>query len=90
MNCNGALNKWKMKAENHKRSIPIEKSHWIDTEEPDERQMVQVRTQDHRGIYVIPFAVQFKDDGWFNSETGEALGCFVAEWRPLEVPVDTP
>jgi hypothetical protein len=52
--------------------------------------MVQVRAQDHRGIYVIPFAVQFRDDGWFNSETGEALGCFVAGWRPLEVPVDTP
>ena len=67
---------------------PIEKNDWIDTEAPDVRQLVQVRAQDHRGIYVIPFVVQFRDDGWFNPETGEALGCFIAGWRPLEVPLD--
>jgi hypothetical protein len=64
---------------------------WNDTDAPAEGQLVEVRAQDGRGFYVLPFAVEFRDDGWFNPETGEELDCFVAAWRPLKgSPADAP
>jgi hypothetical protein len=57
---------------------------WNDTAAPAEGQLVEVRAQEGRGFYVLPFAVEFRDDGWFNPGTGEELDCFVAAWRPLK------
>jgi hypothetical protein len=54
---------------------------WIDTETPAEGLRVAVRAQDHRGLYVLPFPVEFRDDSWFNPQTGDELDCFVAGWR---------
>ena len=62
----------------------IDEADWIDTDAPAEGQIVQVRAQDGHGFYLLPFAVGFRDDGWFNPETGEELDCFVAAWRPLK------
>ncbi len=58
----------------------IDEADWIDSDAPAEGQLVQVRALDGRGFYVLPFAVEFRDDGWYNRETGEQLDCFVAAW----------
>jgi hypothetical protein len=69
----------------------IDEANWNDTGAPSEGQLVQVRAQDGRGFYVLPFAVEFRDDGWFNRETGEQLDCFVAAWMLLRgSPADAP
>jgi hypothetical protein len=62
----------------------IDKADWNDTDAPAEGPLVQVRAQDGHGFYVLPFAVEFRDDRWFNPETGEELDCFIAAWRPLK------
>jgi hypothetical protein len=64
----------------------IVEDEWIDTKAPAEGQKVYVRAQDLRGFYVIPFMVEFRNDGWFNPETGEELDCFIAGWKPLGGP----
>ena len=61
----------------------IDEAGWNDTDAPAEGQLVQVRAQDGHGFYVLPFAVEYRDDGRFNPETGEELDCFVAAWRPM-------
>jgi hypothetical protein len=63
---------------------PIDEANWNDSEAPAEGQIVQVRAQDHRGFYVIPFVVIFRDDEWWNARTEEPLDCYVAAWRPLD------
>ncbi len=69
----------------------IDEAGWNDTDAPAEGQLVQVRAKDGHGFYALPFAVEFRDDGWFNPETGEELDCFVAAWRPLNgSPADVP
>ena len=62
----------------------IDEAGWNDTDAPAEGQLVQVRAKDGHGFYVLPFAVEFRDDGWFNPETGEELDCYVAGWRPMK------
>jgi hypothetical protein len=57
---------------------------WIDTHAPEEGQIVRVQAQDRSGLYALPFRVEFRDDAWFNAETGEELDCFVAGWLPWE------
>ena len=69
----------------------IDEAGWNDIDSPADGQLVQVRAEDGHGFYVLPFAVKFRDDGWFNPETGEELDCFVAAWRPLNgSPADAP
>jgi hypothetical protein len=63
---------------------------WIDSDAPAEGQLVQVRAQDRRGFYVLPFAVIFRDDEWWNARTEEPLDCFVAAWRSLSALPDAP
>ena len=60
-------------------------SDWIDTaaHAPVEGQIVQVRSKNHHGFYIVPFPVEFRDDEWWNMHTGQKLDCFVAAWRPL-------
>jgi hypothetical protein len=60
-------------------SVPDEE--WIDTDAPAEGQLVLVRARDQRGFYALPFPVEFRDDGWFNLQTGDELDCFVAGWK---------
>ena len=62
----------------------IDESNWNDIDAPAEGQLVQIHAQDGHGFYVLPFAVEFRDDKWFNSETGEELCCFVAAWRSIK------
>jgi hypothetical protein len=59
---------------------------WIDTLVPSEGQRVIVQAQDSRGLYVLPFPVEFRGDDWRNIATGEALDCFVIGWQPLTLP----
>jgi hypothetical protein len=54
---------------------------WNSTDVPDEGQIVRIRAQDRRGFYGLPFAVEFRDDDWFNAATGEPLDCYVAGWK---------
>ena len=61
----------------------ITESDWIDTDAPAEGQIVQVRAKDYRGFYVLPFAVIFHDDEWWNARTEERLSCYIAGWRPM-------
>ena len=61
----------------------ITESDWIDTDAPAEGQIVQVRSKNHHGFYIVPFPVEFRDDEWWNMHTGQKLDCFVAAWRPL-------
>jgi len=49
--------------------------------------MIRLRTQHRRGIFAIAFTAQYNEDGWFNSETGAQLDCFVPEWSPFVVTV---
>ena len=68
----------------------IDEADW-NTDAPAEGQFLQVRAQDGHGFYALPFAVEFRDDKWFNPETSEELDCFVAAWRPLKgSPADAP
>jgi hypothetical protein len=61
---------------------------WNDTEAPAEGQLVSVRARDQGGFYVIPFPVQFRNDGWFNPKTGEELDCYIAGWKPVDNAAD--
>jgi hypothetical protein len=65
-------------------------SDWIDTDAPAEGQIVQVRAQNGLGFYVLPFAVVFHDDEWWNAWTGEPLDCYVAGWKPMNGLPDEP
>ncbi|MGC1862630.1 MAG: hypothetical protein WA733_16325 [Methylocystis sp.] len=65
-------------------------SNWIDTDAPAEGQIVQVRSKNHHGFYIVPFPVEFRDDEWWNVHTGQKLDCFVAAWRPLNGSTDAP
>ncbi|MGO9768430.1 MAG: hypothetical protein ACLPSW_02535 [Roseiarcus sp.] len=65
-------------------------SDWIDTDAPAKGQIVQVRSKNHHGFYIVPFPVEFRDDEWWNARTGQKLDCFVAAWRPLNALPDAP
>jgi hypothetical protein len=65
-------------------------SDWIDTDAPAEGQIVQVRSKNHHGFYIVPFPVEFRDGEWWNVLTGQKLDCFVAAWRPLNGLPDAP
>ena len=67
----------------------ITESDWIDTNSPAEGQQVQARAKDHRGFYLIPFAVEFRNGGWVNSQSGQELDCFISGWRPWDGAVHT-
>jgi hypothetical protein len=71
---------------------PLNDSDWIDTaaHAPVEGQIVQVRSKNHHGFYIVPFPVEFRDDEWWNVDTGQKLDCFVAAWRPLKGSTDAP
>jgi hypothetical protein len=48
---------------------------------PDDGVVVDVCAEDRHGVYMLPFPVVFRDDDWWNAQTGEMLECFVAGWR---------
>jgi hypothetical protein len=54
---------------------------WNSTTAPEEGAIVRVLALDHRGQYLIPFPVVFRDDSWWNAHTGEELDTFIAGWR---------
>ena len=56
---------------------------WNSTTAPEEGAIVYVLAQDNRGKYVIPFRVVFRDDSWWNPQTGEELDTFISGWRPV-------
>jgi hypothetical protein len=68
----------------------IDESDWNDTDAPIEGQLVQVRSKNHRGFYTVPFPVEFRDDEWWNVQTGQKLDCCIAAWRPLSGLPDAP
>ena len=55
---------------------------WNSTTVPEEGTVVYVMAADDLGQYVIPFKVLFRDDSWWNFQTGQELDVFVAGWRP--------
>jgi hypothetical protein len=57
---------------------------WNSTTVPEEGAIVHVLASDGMGEYVIPFLVLFRDDRWWNANTGEELDTFVAGWRPSD------
>ena len=59
-------------------------SKWNSKTAPEEGAIVYVLAADNRGQYVIPFAVVFRDDSWWNACTGEELDTFVVGWRPAD------
>jgi hypothetical protein len=40
---------------------------------PEEGAVVYVLAEDNRGRYMIPFPVVFRDDRWWNAQTGKEL-----------------
>jgi hypothetical protein len=46
---------------------------WNNVEAPEVCAIVRVIVSDDRGEYVLPFAVVFRDDDWFNASTREKL-----------------
>lgn len=57
---------------------------WNSTTTPKEGAIVYVLAADDIGQYVIPFPVLFRDDSWWNAQTGEELDAFIAGWRPRD------
>jgi hypothetical protein len=51
---------------------------------PEDGQIVDVVAEDRRGRYAIPFPVLFKDDLWWNAQSGQELLCHIAGWRERE------
>jgi hypothetical protein len=49
-----------------------------------------VLAADDQGQYEIPFKVLFRDDSWWNVQTGQELDVFVAGWRPANDAEQTP
>ena len=47
----------------------IDEPDWNDTDAPEQGQIVQVRSKNHRGFYIVPFPVEFRDDEWWNVRT---------------------
>lgn len=54
---------------------------WRNDDTPPEGSIVDVVGQDNRGFYMIPFAVLFQNDSWFNAQTGQEIAAYVAGWR---------
>ncbi len=54
---------------------------WNSTILPEEGAVVYVLAADHRGRYEVPFPVIFREDRWWNAETGQQLEAFVAGWQ---------
>jgi hypothetical protein len=50
---------------------------------PDVDQPVQVLCEDHNGTYLLPYDCAWREDGWRNSKTGEAITSEVVGWRRL-------
>ena len=57
---------------------------WIDTHVPEESQVVRAQARDDGGFYIVQFPVVFRDDAWWNAETGQRLHCLIAGWLPWE------
>jgi hypothetical protein len=57
---------------------------WNSETAPEEGAIVRVLGADHRGQYLIPFPVIFRDDCWWNALTGEELDTFIVGWRPAD------
>lgn len=55
---------------------------WRSDDVPDEGSIVDVYSSDRRGPYPIPFPATFRDDCWFNAQTGEELEVYIEGWRP--------
>jgi hypothetical protein len=58
------------------------RSEWNSITVPEEGEIVYVLAADNIGQYVIPFPVVFRDDSWWNAQTGEELDTFIVGWRP--------
>ena len=56
---------------------------WNSTTPPKEGAIVYVLAADDIGQYVIPFPLLFRDDSWWNPQTGEELDTFISGWRPV-------
>ena len=63
---------------------------WNSPSVPEEGAVVYVLAADDQGQYEIPFKVLFRDDSWWNVQTGQELDVFVAGWRPDNDSEQTP
>lgn len=54
---------------------------WNCSSAPEEGAVVYVLAEDDFGRYPIPFQVVFRNDRWWNADTGEELEAYIAGWR---------
>jgi hypothetical protein len=45
-------------------------------------QLFELLCEDNRGTYSLPFGCRWRDDKWWNEQTGEVVEATVIGWRP--------